>query len=159
MRGGKENQSEYNISRTLLLRHLSQTYIKLELGLGNVEKELTKFIHTRLLPWEQWYLFHLHNFRQHHDSTFNTPAKVMNGAVKKAQDVSVNGNMPMTVAAKKQERHTLLLERNKDMRDASLLNSSAFYINHPTPEEVLDQIVLKAVHEFHKEYKEQINYS
>jgi hypothetical protein len=51
-RGGTENQSEYNISRKLLLRHLSQPYVKLELGSGNPE-ELTKFIHTCLLPWEQ----------------------------------------------------------------------------------------------------------
>jgi hypothetical protein len=44
----------------------------------------------------------------------------MNGAIKKAQDLSVDGNMTMTVATKKQERHTDLLEQNKDMPDASL---------------------------------------
>jgi hypothetical protein len=49
--------------------------------------------------------------------------------------------MTMTVAAKKQEQHTHLSEQNKDMQDASLLNSSTIYINHPTPEKLHDQIV------------------
>jgi hypothetical protein len=158
MRGGTENQAEYNISRKLLLRHLSQPHVKLELGTGNAE-ELTKFIHKRLLPWEQWFLFHLRKFCRHHDATFNCPAEAMNGAVKKAQDLRVSGNMTMTVAAQKQERHTHLSERNKDIRDATLLNSSANYIKHPTPEKDLDQIVQMAVHEFHRQYKERNNYS
>jgi hypothetical protein len=152
MRGGTENQSKYNISQKLLLQHLSQPYIKLELGSGNVE-ELSKFIHTHLLPWQRWYFFHFCKFCGHHpDATFNTPAEAMNRAVKKAQDLSANGNMLMTVAEKKQERRTLLSEQNKDTQDAtsSLLNSSAFYINHPNPEKVLNLIVLKAAHEFHK---------
>ena len=158
MRGGTENQAEYVISRKLLLRHLSQPHVKLELGSGN-SKELPNFLHTRLIPWEQWYLFHLRKFCRHHDATFNTPAEAMNGAVKKAQDLSVNGNMSMSVAAQRQERHTLLSERNKDIRDAALLNSSANYITHPSPEKVLDQIVQMAVHEFHRQYKERHNYS